>query len=263
MSLHYSDNPNECGDYVTRLRTEPQRESAQQRPRNNIDGPYPDDFLNRTGDSDAEIHVFEDDSDGDDSDGDDPLSASRRELFCREFSRVEDHLTSTRNQRRDATEKDSKLCQEGQEKHAKDKRHTSSHRRSSNSSHDSHHRNHDRDRNRSNGRSRLHDSSPASLSHDCEEKVLFARSQRRDVMELLIPSSAVRKLRQEGHEKQAKDTRHTSSHRRSSNSSHHGHHDRDRNRSNARSRLHNSSPACLSHDCEEKMLTARSQHDEI
>ena len=266
MSVHYSGNSNDFDGYLTRPPTKAQRESARQRPTNNID-----DLMSRAGNSYPEVHVFENDSDGGDRLG--PLSTgdaqqrrktgfhqsksiSMHNLFTQEFSRVEDHLTSTsRNQRRDATEKEeSKLCQQGQEKQAKDTRHTSSRRRSSSRSH----RKDDSDRNRSNGRaSHRQNSSPARVSHeDCDEKMLLVRRQRRDAME------EESKLYQEGQAKQTTDTRNTSSRSRSSKRSHRKH-DSDRNRSNGRSRLRNSSPTRVPHDCEENKLPVRSQRRHV
>ena len=212
MALHYSGDSTEFGGCFTRPPTKAQCQSARQT--KNIDGQYPDDFLSRrAGDSYPEIYIFEDDSDGDDrlppmSTGDaqqrqkigfhQSKSHSRRQLFFRNFSRVEDNLTTTRSQRRDATDKESKLCQERQKRRANDTKHTSSRRRSSNRSR----RKPVSDRNCSNGRSRLHNSSSARVSHDCEGKMLLVRSKQLNVME------KESKLRQERQSKQTKDTRH-------------------------------------------------------
>ena len=148
---------------------------------------------------------------------------------------------STRSQRREVTEEESTLCQEGHENFKKDTRDTSSDSWGVFNSH----QNHDRDRYRSNGSIRRRNSASADLCHYAEEMTTSTRDA--DERRTSLPSQ-----RQTVMEKE------TPSDRRPSCSSHRSH-DRDSYRSNGSVRRRNSASADLYHDAEEMKTSTRSQ----
>jgi hypothetical protein len=148
---------------------------------------------------------------------------------------------STRSQRREVTEEESTLCQEGHENLKKDTRDTSSDSWGVFNSH----QNHDRDRYRSNGSIRRRNSASADLCHYAEEMTTSTRDA--DERRTSLPSQ-----RQTVMEKE------TPSDRRPSCSSHRSH-DRDSYRSNGSVRRRNSASADLYHDAEEMKTSTRSQ----